>query len=135
MRIIAVLLFAVSSSFADDAKNFTVSGSVERSFEEVKTAVQAYFTAARTKHPAIWVDDAKETAGHFVQRWMDCAGAAPGALIGEIVVKRSVVSTTGTQIEVRSGATRPQDKLAAERRRERTKKAMEDIIALLNRKP
>ena len=137
LKIITVLFLAVASlSAADLPQTFTESRVVQHSFDAVKAAVTNYCSAARTNHSALWIGGThQEKAGRFVQTWIDCAGAPPGALMGEIIVTREPGPQTGTRLEVRTGATRTQNTNAAERRRKRTKKALEEIVALLERKP
>ena len=136
MKILTVsFLAAASLCAAGEPPTFTESRSIQRSFDDVKAAVSAYSSAARASHPAIWIGDTREEASRFVQAWMDCAGAPPGALTGEIVVTREPGPLTITRLEVRTGATRSQDETSAERRRARTKKTLEEIVALLKRMP
>ena len=136
MKIIIVLFLTVASlRAADQPQTFTESRVVQQTFDAVKAAVTNYCSAAKTNHPAIWIGGTQEKAGRFVQTWMDCTGAPPGALTGEIIVTREPGPLTSTRLEIRTGATRTQDATTAEHRRERTKKVLEEIVALLERKP
>ena len=136
MKIISVLFLTVASlCAADQPQTFTESRVVQYSFDAVKAAVTNYCAAAKTNHPSVWIGGTQEKTGRFVQTWMDCAGAPAGALTGEIVVTREPGSLTSTRLEIRTGATATQDTTTDERRRERTKKALEEVIALLERKP
>ena len=136
MKIITLLFLTVASvCAADQPQAITESRVVQHSFDAVKAAVTNYCSTAKTNHPGIWIGGTQEKAGRFVQTWMDCAGAPPGALTGEIIVTRELGPKTSTRLEIRTGATEAQDAAAAERRRERTKKVLEEIVALLERKP
>jgi len=117
-----------------EPQKFAASRTVNHSFTEVRSAVRTYLAEAKTTHPSFAEGAAEEKPNRFTQRWFDCAGAPPGALMGEIIVTPAPGPLVSTHLEVRTDATALQEKRSLERRRQRTTETLQEIIALLERK-
>ena len=134
MKIIyCFVLVCASLCLAAEPQTFTVSRSLKRPMTDVRAAVLTYCDEAKTNYHAWATLHAKDEPGRFTQVWMDCAGAPPGALSGEIIVTSESAGTT--RLEVQTGATLAQDKSSEEARRRRTTNTLAGIVAVLERKP
>src|SRR5207248_3963421 len=86
MKIICCfVLVCASLCFAAEPQKFTVSRSLKRPLAEVRAAVLTYCVEAKTNNHSFSAGTPKDEAGRFTQSWFDCAGAPPGALMGEII--------------------------------------------------
>ena len=129
------LLLCASVGFAAGPAQFTASRSVKHSLTEVRAAIQVYWTEAKTNHHDLVPTSAMmptAQAGKLTLLWWDCAGAPPGALMGEISFITEPSGTT--RLEVKTQATLPQDKATEEARLLRTAKMLDSIISILERK-
>lgn len=130
-----LLLLCASAALAAGPATFTASRSVKQSLTEVKAAIQIYWTEAKTNHHDLGSMPAMmptAQAGKSTLTWWDCAGAFPGALLGEISF---IAEPSGiTRLEVKTQSTLPQDKASEEARLLRTAKMLDAIFSILERK-